>query len=49
VVRVPPRLLSDIFSTITILKSQVELVVVQTRAVLREMAFTPEMAEVDKM
>lgn len=45
VVRVPPCLLCYIFPAIPVLKSKVELVVVQARAVLSEMTFTPEMAQ----
>lgn len=49
VIRVPPCFLCDIFPAITVLKCKVELVVVQTRTVLREMAVTPKMAENDKV
>jgi hypothetical protein len=45
VICVPPCLLCDIFPAITVFECKVELVVVQTRAVLREMAVTPKMAE----
>jgi hypothetical protein len=49
VVCVPPYLLSDIFPAITVLESKIEFVVVQARAVLSEMAVTPEVTEKRKM
>ena len=49
VVCVPPCLLRDIFPTITILEGKIEFVVVQARAVFREMSATPEVAEKSKI
>jgi hypothetical protein len=49
VVCVPPCLLSDIFPTITVLESKIEFVVVQTKAVVSEMAVAPEVVEKRKM
>jgi hypothetical protein len=49
VIRIPPCLLRDIFTAITILESKVKFVVIQARTVLCEMAITPEVTKNHKL